>query len=207
MALLGASIANDDTLKLNVATIVAVISVRVFMAPPVAKKRASPNDPSARAVAIQSLVVSRRHYAGSSTGICIQYRARALLAGLDDGVTLVRLSYDDKPPFITTRDSGDYEQAVRKIFSQKKQNWVYEREWRILGALGKNAIADGDCISRIYFGSQISTEDKTKLTAEFRPTGIQLYRMRIDGYDYVPRKLVFPKRTVIRKKLVRKKPS
>jgi hypothetical protein len=125
------------------------------------------------------------HYAVNSTGICIEYRPRALLASLPDGTTLVRVGYDDKPAYVGVRDSKkDCDLAVRKVLSQKKFNWAYEREWRLLNSLGRIPIKNQKAIRRIYVGSRISEDHKLKLHNKLLGTRIKLYQMEVEGYSY-----------------------
>ncbi|TYO62143.1 DUF2971 domain-containing protein [Bradyrhizobium hipponense] len=71
------------------------------------------------------------HYAGRSSGICVEYRPLKLVASLPRETRLVRVAYDDKPAFVSVADMDNIPSAIRKVLSQKKFNWAYEREWRL----------------------------------------------------------------------------
>src|SRR4029079_11482503 len=59
------------------------------------------------------------HYAGNSSGICIEYYAARLVKALSPTVHLVRMGYDEQPPRISTANMRDHRAAVRKILSAK----------------------------------------------------------------------------------------
>jgi hypothetical protein len=98
------------------------------------------------------------HYASNWTGICIEYRAKKLIAALPDDATIVRIAYNDKPAEVGLGDSKDITEAVKKAFSQKKLVWAYEREWRVLGRKGTNRISDKKAVHRVFLGPRISLE-------------------------------------------------
>lgn len=122
------------------------------------------------------------HYAQSYSGLCIEYYASRLLAGLPGNVSLARMGYDDIPPRISSNDARDDNAAARKIFSQKKFNWAYEREWRVLGPVGKAPIDPGDVIRSIFLGSRIADTNKKTILRALRNTEISVYEMHVEGY-------------------------
>ena len=124
------------------------------------------------------------HYAANSTGVCIEYRPRALLVALPPEATLVRVSYDERPVPITTADTQDTTQAVKKVLSQKKFNWAYEKEWRLLSRIGEVEIIGSNVIRRIYFGTRTSEIHKQRIRSELASSKIKLYQMFVDGYRY-----------------------
>jgi hypothetical protein len=133
------------------------------------------------------------HYAARSTGICIEYRPQKLLTGLPDGATLVRVGYDEKPAFVSVADLNDPPRAIKKVLSQKKFNWAYEREWRLLSVPDMALISDTKAVKRVYLGTRISEYHRGRLTEALSNTGIQLLEMRVKGYSYTQRKVTFPK--------------
>ena len=124
------------------------------------------------------------HYAGNYSGICIEYYADRLRNGLPDSVSLVRLGYDERPPRLTKSDLQN-RQAAHKILSQKKFNWSYEREWRLLGEPGKVKIDDRNCVRAVYFGSRIAPAYRSKLVKELKKRKISADAMDVDGYRHV----------------------
>jgi hypothetical protein len=129
------------------------------------------------------------HYAGRSAGICVEYRPQKLLLSLPDAATLVRVGYDDKPAFVSVADLNDRPQAIKKVLSQKKFNWAYEREWRLLSVPDMVRISDTKAVKRIYLGTRISTYHKTKLIEMLSSTEIQVFEMRVRGYGYTHHKI------------------
>jgi len=67
--------------------------------------------------------------------------------------------------------------AVKKVFSQKKFNWAYEREWRVLGRIGRVSMSTKRTIRRIYMGSRISDEHSMERRSALRGTRIIVYQM------------------------------
>jgi len=128
------------------------------------------------------------HYAGNYSGICIAYRAEDLVAGLPDGCSLVRLGYDDRPPRLPT--ARDLERAVVAVLSQKKSNWAYEREWRVLAMMspgeefGTQVAIRRRCITHVYLGSRIEKDHKKRLLKELRDTGIAVSQMEVCDYRH-----------------------
>jgi hypothetical protein len=124
------------------------------------------------------------HYAGNYTGMCISYSANALLSGLPNHVNLVRLAYVEEPPLIYPSHVRNTDNAAIRILSQKKYNWAYEREWRVLGPVGKVSIGRAQAIKEIYFGSRVDLRHRQKILAKIQRTGIKALMMEVDGYEH-----------------------
>lgn len=133
------------------------------------------------------------HYAGGYSGFCIEFYARRLSNALSNDVLLVRLGYDDQPPRISGKDARDVPAAACKILSQKKYNWAYEREWRLLAPVdllegprrGQLRIGANDVIRRILVGSNMEDQDKGAILHAFRNKQVDIEEMVIDGYDKI----------------------
>jgi hypothetical protein len=81
----------------------------------------------------------------------------------------------------TARNSGD---AAVYILSQKKSNWAYEREWRVL-ANREKVSGRRQPVTAIYFGLRIATEHRHRILTRLNGTGIRAYAMQVNGYDHV----------------------
>ncbi|MET3842250.1 DUF2971 domain-containing protein [Bradyrhizobium sp. OAE829] len=123
------------------------------------------------------------HYADNYRGICIEYYPQRLLDALNNRYYLVRVGYGDSPPRVTTSDAEDRQTAVRKLLAHKKYNWVYEREWRVLGPLGRAKITP-DCIRRVYLGSRIPLQTKRAIRNACFDHMIDVYAVTVDGYQH-----------------------
>jgi Protein of unknown function (DUF2971) len=128
------------------------------------------------------------HYAGNYSGICIAYRTQDFVPGLPDGCRLIRLGYDDRPPRLP--NTRDLERAAVIILSQKKSNWAYEREWRVL-VMKSPAEESGTqinikrlCVTHVYLGSRIDREHKQRLLHELHGTGIAISQMEVSDYRH-----------------------
>jgi hypothetical protein len=124
------------------------------------------------------------HYAGNYTGMCLSYSSKELLAGLPHHVRLVRLAYVDEPPIIFPNQVNNVSNAATHILSQKKYNWAYEREWRVLGSVGRVEIGRVQAVKAIYFGSRVNLKHRQRILARIQGTGIKAYMMDVDGYDH-----------------------
>jgi hypothetical protein len=124
------------------------------------------------------------HYADNYAGICVRYRTQALIDGLEDRVRVVKVSYGDAPPAVGQEDALNSRSAAIKILSHKKANWVYEREWRVLGELDQNSYRDERVVSGIYFGSRIDRTHRDRLLDELG-IHIEFFTMSVKGYQHV----------------------
>jgi hypothetical protein len=123
------------------------------------------------------------HYASNWTGICIEYRAKKLIAALPNDATIVRMAYNERVAEVGLRDSKDIDEAVKKVFSQKKFNWAYEREWRVLGRKEeRNRISDKRAVRRVFLGPRIGLEHSVWVRTALDRAGIK-YRA-IVAKDY-----------------------
>jgi hypothetical protein len=124
------------------------------------------------------------HYAGNYTGMCLSYSTNELLAGLSHQVNLVRLAYVDEPPLVFPSEVRNTDNAAIRILSQKKYNWAYEREWRVLGTVGQVSIGRVQAVKAIYFGSRVDLHHRQQILAKIQSTGIKAYMMDVDGYGH-----------------------
>jgi len=124
------------------------------------------------------------HYAGNYSGICVAYSPSVLVDGLPGNASLIRLGYDDNPPLISSGVGKNVEAAARIILSQKKYNWAYEREWRVLAPKGRVCLERENPVKAVYLGSRISNEHRKQIVSALHGTGIEIYAMEIDGYAH-----------------------
>ena len=124
------------------------------------------------------------HYAGNYTGMCLAYSTKELLAGLPNHVNLVRLAYVDEPPLIYPSQVRNADSAAVHILSQKKYNWSYEREWRVLGSPGRVSAGRVQAVKSIFFGSRVNLRHRQKILSKIQGTGIRAYMMEVDGYSH-----------------------
>ena len=79
--------------------------------------------------------------------------------------------------------------AIRKISSQKKFNWAYEREWRLLSLVGATTISEKTAVKRIYLGTRITDNHRSELREALAGSHIEIYEMRVNGYGYTHHKM------------------
>src|SRR5262249_5452101 len=118
------------------------------------------------------------------SGICVAYSPRALVEGLPGKASLIRLGYDDDPPLISSDVGRDVNRAARVILSQKKFNWAYEREWRVLAPKGKVHLECQNPVRAVYLGSRIGSQHRQQIVSALQGSGIEVYAMEIDGYAH-----------------------
>jgi len=124
------------------------------------------------------------HYADNYSGMCLSYSSKELLSGLPNHVNLVRLAYVEEPPIIYPSQVANVESAAIQILSQKKYNWAYEREWRVLGPVGQVTIGRIQAVKAIYFGSRVNLSHRQKILTKIQGTDIKAYMMDVDGYKH-----------------------
>ncbi len=123
------------------------------------------------------------HY-GCYAGICIGYRPAFLIEGLPSDAHLVRLAYGNDPPSINNAETADAQSAAIKILSHKKSNWMYEREWRVLGSPGQLPITSKGCVRVVYLGSRIDPRHKEKILKELEDVHVNIFEMRVSKYSH-----------------------
>lgn len=131
------------------------------------------------------------HYTDNHCGICVCYRAQRMFDRLPKNVHFVRVGYSDAPPLISSKEAQKQASATRKIFSQKKVGWQYEREWRVLAEKGKVILKDPNCIWAVYMGTRINPIHKRKIIATLKPLKMKLYEMRVQQYEHKAKRLLF----------------
>jgi hypothetical protein len=124
------------------------------------------------------------HYAGNYAGMCLSYSAKELLAGLPHHASLARVAYVDEPPLVFPSQVSNASNAATYILSQKKLNWAYEREWRVLGPVGPVKIGRVQAVKAIYFGSRVNLQHRRRILSRIQGTDIRAYMMEVDGYDH-----------------------
>jgi hypothetical protein len=124
------------------------------------------------------------HYAGNYTGICLSYSTIDLVRGLPKSVHLVRLAYVDEPPTVYPSHAKNSDCAAVRILSQKKYNWAYEREWRVLGPVGVVGFGNVQIVKDIYFGSRVDLHQRENILAKIEGTKIRAFMMNVDGYKH-----------------------
>jgi hypothetical protein len=127
------------------------------------------------------------HYGGNYDGICIEFVTERLMRGLDDAARLVRVAYVEEIPRLSSSEAKNIDGAIGIILSHKKMSWYYEREWRVLGNIGKKFITCDNkerLTTRIYLGSRFNEQFKDKLKTEAQHLDISVYQMTVSGYSH-----------------------
>jgi hypothetical protein len=132
------------------------------------------------------------HYAGNFEGVCFGYSSYNLIKGLPEDTGLVRVAYLDKPPRVSSRHAGNIDVAARNILSQKQYSWSYEREWRVLGTVGRVSYGRHEAIREIYFGSRISEAQRDLLLKSIVGMDIKVRAMELKGYKPSWREIKVP---------------
>jgi hypothetical protein len=132
------------------------------------------------------------HYADNYRGICIAYSAVKLRDLLPDSARLVRVSYADAPIYLSKYDKDDVIAAAQKILSQKRYNWAYEREWRVLGDYPGQLLYAGDIVTDVYFGSRLPPWTHDQLVNNLARHNLNFHQMKVAGYGFTWSKLKTP---------------
>ena len=124
------------------------------------------------------------HYADQYRGICIAYSFGKLLDNLSADVTFVRMYYNEMVP-IVRHGLHEPDDAAKMVLSYKNYRWLYEREWRMFGSLGKEECGDKSCVTHVYLGSRIAFDKRKKIIRAMKALNIKTDDMRIDKY-FIP---------------------
>jgi hypothetical protein len=135
------------------------------------------------------------HYADNYSGICIEYSSVDLIAGLPREASIVRMAYVDDVPEISPTEATNEGDAAAYILSQKKSNWAYEREWRVLAHKEEVTVGLKQPVTAIYLGVHISNEHRHRILTRLNGTGIKAYKMEVSGYKHVFSPINDPART------------
>ena len=125
------------------------------------------------------------HYANNYAGICVEYSVPYLQTGLSDLLHLAKISYGHTPPRVTSKEcKSDIDYATRKILSHKKLSWSYEREWRLLGKIGRNQISHSRVVKKVYLGSKLPPKYKDKIVKLLDRHYVGVFDMKVSGYRH-----------------------
>lgn len=124
------------------------------------------------------------HYAGNYSGMCVSYDTPSLLDGLPNTASLARVAYADAPPLLFPEQVNNSYNAAVRVLSTKKYNWAYEREWRVLAPIGRVQTGRFQCVRRIYFGSRVSNDHRSRILRKIQGTDIKAYMMSVVGYEH-----------------------
>lgn len=125
------------------------------------------------------------HYADEYRGICVEYYADRLFNQLPRNCTLSRVGYVNEPTRVSAAYRNSFEEAAIRILSQKKSSWAYEREWRVLGPVGRVNIRGMQPVVRsLRLGSRMGVGIKDEILQAFKGTDVDVYEMIIDGYEH-----------------------
>jgi hypothetical protein len=125
------------------------------------------------------------HYAENYSGICIGYAPNELLNGLPANTHLLRVAYGSKPPDITDKDAESPYKAAIKVLSHKKASWIYEREWRLLGPIGRVHVCGRAVLREVRIGANIDAGHRHTLLDELNGKPIRVYEMEpVSAYEH-----------------------
>lgn len=123
------------------------------------------------------------HYANNYRSICIAYSSLKLRDNLSEAC-LVRVAYAESPIYLSKYYKVDVVTAAQKILSQKKYNWAYEREWRVLGDHPGQLSYQGDVVTDVYLGSRVLAEHKAQLLEGMAGRIVNFHQMTVSGYRH-----------------------
>lgn len=121
------------------------------------------------------------HYADGFRGICVAYKVSPLLGGLDDQFAFSRVSYGDKPHYLSLQSMRDEDRA-RAILSTKSLKWAYEREWRLFAPQPGFAEHGPGVVATVYLGMRMDESDQEAITQRMHAAKIAVRRTSVDGY-------------------------
>ena len=105
-----------------------------------------------------------------------------MLKNLAKEVSFVRIYYDEKVPVIR-RGKKSASELAKLVLSYKNYRWLYEREWRTFGPLGKVSHEDSSCVDRVFLGSRMSDDDRHAIKRVLTRLSIKMIEMKISKYS------------------------
>lgn len=138
------------------------------------------------------------HYANYHKGFVLEYNLRETLSNNIPNVGIFPVIYDDKRYDATPYATWEFLKFLGinipntdmishiKCALYKSCQWEYEKEWRMIDSTIRNNIIKEDktCVSlkpkAIYYGTNISANDKKRLHDIAQSKGIKEYEMYID---------------------------
>lgn len=122
------------------------------------------------------------HYADRFGGICVAYSLTKLLSNLSEDVNFVRMYYNEKVPTVH-RSNHLPGHLAKMILSYKNYKWLYEREWRMFGPLGRAHYIKTKCVTSVYLGSRIDATKKETIKKAMKQLGIPTREMNVGKYS------------------------
>ncbi len=122
------------------------------------------------------------HYASQFTGFCVGYSLSRLMKNLENNITFVRMSYNEKVPTVH-RPHMNIDSLAKMVLANKNYRWLHEREWRMFALPGKAQYHDPSCVTRIYLGSRMQQRNREHVRDELQPLRIKVSEMTIDKYS------------------------
>jgi len=121
------------------------------------------------------------HYADQFRGICVGYNFSKLRRHLPEGLSFVRMFYNETEPVIH-RSKKSIDDQARMILSYKSYKWLYEREWRMFAPLGPALYGNTASVTSIYLGSRITANHRAEMMNRLRRLNIKTYSMAVKKY-------------------------
>ncbi|REH01839.1 DUF2971 domain-containing protein [Flavobacterium aquicola] len=121
------------------------------------------------------------HYANSHKGFCIEYDLDKLLnCDKSFGLYAFDIEYSKEPPQYSMKDINNHrtEYIVKKIAGHKSIRWEYEKEYRIITDFFGNHSYDFEAVKGIYFGLNMSENQKEILMNTLEGRGIKFYQIK-----------------------------
>ena len=134
------------------------------------------------------------HYANSHKGFCIEYDLDILVNNLSKDFNIsdkIYIAYQDERPEV--KESDKLFDIRTKVFGTKSLAWKYENEVRLVFRTSGLKKKKKSAITAIYFGLNISLDDRRDIVGRMAGRSIDFYQMeRVeDSYRLKATKLTF----------------
>lgn len=110
------------------------------------------------------------HYADKYKGFCLEFSGSSTIFD-----KAIKVDYSHTIPSLTAENqfeifaNNNFERILEKLFCTKSASWSYECEWRLLHAnAGVKYKYPEDCLTGIYFGSEMSPQHMEDVCATVR---------------------------------------
>jgi hypothetical protein len=123
------------------------------------------------------------HYAGSFSGMCVQYSLSKLITGLERDIAITRMMYSETAPVLLNQRSIPMDRACMCLSSETVR-WSSEREWRLFKEEhGAASYKDLTAVTKIFLGSRISADDEDLVRKLANQLKIRVAKMHVNAYS------------------------
>lgn len=128
------------------------------------------------------------YYGSNFSGMCLEFDTNELVISdlPRDSILPIPVIYDSTSPDAITFETLAWTDPIAMVISrlsQKRAEWMHEKEWRYLaGRPGRKLYAD-TALKRIYLGPRISADAKLAIVDAMKNRPVEIFEGTVHGYE------------------------